>query len=61
MEGNPCFPVDDTENRVKFLSKLLMYYEPTNLPLKTLNGKKVTIVEKVCSEVHNNSNNNNNR
>lgn len=47
ISSNPMFPTNDQENRIKFLSKLLQFYDPLTLPLKHLDSQKISILEKV--------------
>jgi hypothetical protein len=49
IDGNPCFPQDEEENRLKFIARLLNYFDPFNIPLKYLNGKIISIQEKCRS------------
>eukprot|EP01114_Cavostelium_apophysatum_P010445 TRINITY_DN2416_c0_g1_i11.p1 TRINITY_DN2416_c0_g1~~TRINITY_DN2416_c0_g1_i11.p1 ORF type:complete len:2801 (+),score=908.52 TRINITY_DN2416_c0_g1_i11:43-8445(+) len=49
LNGNPCFSVNDSENRIRFLSKMYQYFEPLNYPLKTLSGQKLTVQEKCAA------------
>eukprot|EP00027_Filamoeba_sp_ATCC50430_P016759 CAMPEP_0168569714 /NCGR_PEP_ID=MMETSP0413-20121227/16321_1 /TAXON_ID=136452 /ORGANISM="Filamoeba nolandi, Strain NC-AS-23-1" /LENGTH=833 /DNA_ID=CAMNT_0008602261 /DNA_START=610 /DNA_END=3111 /DNA_ORIENTATION=- len=46
LDNNPCFPQNDNENRVKFLTKYLQYFDPATMPLKFLNGQKISVQEK---------------
>ncbi len=50
LDGNPCFTADDEENRVKFLAKYMTFYDPTNMTLTHLNGKVISVQEKVVFE-----------
>ena len=47
MDKNPCFEADEEDSRIKFLAKYMAYYDPTNMPLLSLNGKLITVQEKV--------------
>jgi len=49
LSGNPCFQTDDEENRLKFIAKLLNFMDPQAITIKSINGKMITIQEKVKS------------
>jgi hypothetical protein len=47
IDENVGYPVDDAENRTKFLARMMSLVDPTMMALEVLNGKKVTLLEKV--------------
>ena len=47
IQGNPCFPVNDGESRVKFLLKMYQFFDPKDMPIKSLCGQRIMVQEKV--------------